>query len=66
MFSECFESINLGVIGSTGQLITNNKSLIENVKQHNKAEKNIWQIRIEVKTCTVSFQRTPNAATQSL
>lgn len=37
----------LGIVGSTGLLITNNKSLIENVRQHNKAEKNIWQnIRI--------------------
>ena len=24
-------------------MITNNKSVIENVKQQNKAEKNIWQ-----------------------
>ena len=31
----------LGIVGSTGLLITNNKSLIENVRQHNKAEKNI-------------------------
>ena len=39
----------LGIVGSTGLLITNNKSLIENVRQHNKAVKNIWQnIRIIV------------------
>ena len=31
----------LGIVGSTGLLITNNKSLIENVRQHNKAVKNI-------------------------
>lgn len=39
----------LGIVGSTGLLITNNKSLIENVRQHGKAVKNIWQnIRIIV------------------